>query len=140
MHRTLLGGSALLFAAVLPAALQGASTATGVYTDAQATEGKELYDTQCALCHGAMLEGKTEIPALKGRFIANWANAPVHALYEYVSRAMPQMAPGSLSPDDNAKIVAYLLKENGMPAGAKPLPTNEPALKAIAFVPAGPAK
>jgi hypothetical protein len=49
---------------------------------------------------------------------------------------MPQMAPGSLSPDANAKIVAYLLKSNGMPAGSKPLPADQAALDKIAFKPA----
>jgi hypothetical protein len=47
---------------------------------------------------------------------------------------MPQMAPGSLSPADNAKIVAYLLKANGMPAGNTPLAGDQAALDRIAFV------
>jgi hypothetical protein len=33
-------------------------------------------------------------------------------------------APGSLSPEDNARITAFLLRENGYPAGAKPLPSD----------------
>ena len=85
------------------------------------------------MCHGESLYGTEEIPALKGRLMYNFRGSSVGALYDYISRAMPQMAPGSLSPDDNARIVAYLLKENDMPAGAKRLPADQAALNAIPF-------
>ncbi len=111
------------------------STARGAYTEAQAAEGAELYKTACAMCHGENLMGTYEIPALTGRFIGNWSNGSVGTLFTYVSDAMPQMAPGSLSPEDNAKIVAYLLKANGMPAGTQPLPSDRAALNRIAFEP-----
>ncbi|WP_404714012.1 c-type cytochrome [Sphingomonas sp. MMS24-J13] len=113
----------------------GASTARGAYTAAQATEGATLYKGACAMCHGESLAGTFEVPPLTGLFVARWSNGSVGALFDYVSNAMPQMAPGSLSPDDNAKIVAYLLQANGMPAGTKPLSTDAAALKAIAFEP-----
>lgn len=114
-----------------------ASTAQGVYTEAQAAEGAVLYKAQCAMCHGDTLAGSYEVPALQGRFVAHWANGSVGALFDYVGRAMPQFAPGSLGAEDNARIVAYLLKANGMPAGARPLPADSEALKGIAFEPAG---
>lgn len=129
---------ALAFAS--PGPVQSASTAQGVYTEAQAAAGAELYGAVCAQCHGRMLEGTFEIPALQGRFMGNWGRAPISSLFDYVSTAMPQMAPGSLSPEDNAKIIAFLLKSNGMPAGAKPLPASPEALKTISFDPAGAAK
>ena len=116
----------------------GASTARGVYTDAQAAEGATLYKAACAMCHGDNMMGSFEVPSLTGRFVSNWSNGSVGALFDYVSNAMPQMAPGSLAPEDNARIVAYLLKANGMPAGAKPLPSDPAALKAIAFEPVKP--
>jgi mono/diheme cytochrome c family protein len=111
------------------------STARGVYTEAQAAEGATLYQGACSLCHGANLMGTFEVPTLVGRFVHNWSNGSVGALFDYVGRAMPQMAPGSLSSEDNAKIVAYLLKANGMPAGDKPLASDQAALDKIAFTP-----
>ncbi len=127
---------ALALAASLGAAAQpGASTAHGVYTTAQAAEGATLYKGACATCHGESLSGSFEIPPLTGIFVARWSTESVGALFDYVSHAMPQMAPGSLSADDNAKIVAYLLQANGMPAGATPLPSDPATLKAIAFEP-----
>jgi mono/diheme cytochrome c family protein len=113
----------------------GASTARGVYTEAQAAEGAELYKGVCAACHGENMMGTYEVPTLTGKFVANWANGSVGTLFDYISNAMPQMAPGSLPAEDNAKIVAYLLKANGMPAGSKPLPSDTAALGKIAFEP-----
>lgn len=107
------------------------TTANAVYTVEQAHRGGEIYARSCAMCHGADLAGTYEISPLKGRFLANWNHAPVGRLYDYVSRAMPQMAPGSLSPDQNVAVVAYLLQQNGMPAGPKPLPHDGKALDAI---------
>lgn len=131
----------LAFTAALAAGIaiaapgRSASTAQGVYTEAQAAEGAQIYASTCAMCHGRMLEGTYEIPALTGRFFGKWGRASVGSLFDYVNTAMPQMAPGSLSPEDNAKIVAFLLKANGMPAGARPLPASAEALKGVSFDP-----
>lgn len=96
----------------------------GLYTEQQANAGAAVYAAQCAVCHGAGLEGTYEVPALKGKFVANWAQRPVGNLYAYIGRAMPQNAPGSLPPEDNAALIAYILKANGYAAGAKPLPAD----------------
>jgi hypothetical protein len=50
---------------------------------------------------------------------------------------MPLDRPGALSPAANADIVAYLLKANGLPSGAKELSAN--GLQRIHFDPARPA-
>lgn len=109
-----------------------------IYTAEQAAQGARVYAIRCAMCHGARLEGTVEIPALTGRFIANWGNRPVADLFDYVSRAMPQPAPGSLSPADNARLTAFLLRENGYPAGAKALPADPAALRRLVPGPPGP--
>ena len=114
------------------------STRTGVYTDVQASAGAKLYATRCAMCHGRQLEGSYEIPALQGRFIANWSRAPLTNLNDYLARAMPQFAPGSLKPDETAKIIAYLLRENGLPTGSEPLPAGGAGMARIMLEPASP--
>jgi len=111
------------------------STRKGVYSAGQAEAGGQLYAERCAMCHGKMLEGTFEIPALQGKFIANWSNTPLSGLYDYLGRAMPQFAPGSLTPDENAKLIAYLLRENAQPAGAVPLPASSAALQGIRIEP-----
>ena len=111
------------------------STLKGVYTAAQAETGAQLYAARCAMCHGKMLEGTYETPALQSRFIANWSKAPLGNLYDYLARAMPQFAPGTMTPDETAKITAYLLKANALPAGSQPLPADSAALRQIMLEP-----
>lgn len=124
--------SLLAIAATAPAPV---STLKGVYSDDQANAGAQLYAARCAACHGRMLEGTYETPALQGRFIANWSKAPLSDLYDYLGRAMPQFAPGSLKPEETAQILAYLLKANGLPAGAQALPADSAGLKRILLDP-----
>jgi mono/diheme cytochrome c family protein len=130
-----LGAAAIGLIAVGAAQPGSLGTPAGVYTDAQAAAGAQVYGERCVMCHGAMLEGTYEIPALRGKFAANWSRKPVGALYDYIGRAMPQFAPGTLPPEENASVVAYLLKANGMPAGSRTLPANSAALQRITFVP-----
>ena len=111
------------------------STRQGVFTEAQAAEGAKLYAGQCAMCHGPDLQGTYEVPALKGKFIANWGHARLGGLYDYLGQAMPQFAPGQIAPDDNARLIAFLLRENGFAPGGKPLPADPAVLAAITIEP-----
>lgn len=129
MGATLAGG----IAASLSAADPMKTSAQGIYTEAQAAEGAELYQASCAACHGTALGGSMETPPLNGKFVANWSGKPMSQVVDYISHAMPLYAPGSLSAEDNAKIVAYLLKANGMPAGSAALPSDQAALAKIRF-------
>lgn len=124
--------------AALSAATAAVPVARGLYTDGQAAEGAVLYAQQCAMCHGAALEGTFEVPGLTGKFVANWAGRPLGDLYGYLGRAMPQFAPGTLAPADNARIVAFLLKTNGYPAGATPLAAGSTQLTATLPAPPAP--
>jgi len=90
-------------------------------------EGATLYRGRCASCHGASGEGRGSYPQLIGapadssfRFgidpslpktVGNyWPYATT--LYDYVHRAMPLNAPGSLRPAEVYSLVAFLLAEN----------------------------
>jgi S-disulfanyl-L-cysteine oxidoreductase SoxD len=101
-----------------------------LYSEQQASVGADLYAAQCAMCHGAHLEGTYEIPALRGKFVANWAQRPVGNLHAYLVRAMPQNAPGTLSSQDSAALIAYILKTNGYAPGTKPLQADPAILRA----------
>jgi cytochrome c len=85
-----------------------------------AKEGAQLYRTKgCAGCHGATgLEGKA--PILKSRAGADvdlWARGrilPLRApfattVWDYLNRAMPVGAEGTLKPDEVYSLTAYLL-------------------------------
>lgn len=90
-----------------------------------ATKGKEIYDGACAACHGDKLQGNPAKGIGGDKLIGGRGSlatkAPVktvesywpHAttLFDYVKRAMPFNAPGSLSDDDVYSVVAYILSE-----------------------------
>jgi len=106
----------------------------GVYTEEQATRGKALYAEQCASCHGAELTGGEMAPALAGgEFIAGWDGLTVGDLFERIRISMPQNAPGSLSGQQNADILAFVFAANKFPAGTTELDKEGMILKTIKF-------
>ncbi len=135
--RTILAGSIAVMA--MAPGIAGAQTRIsarisawdGVYTDAQAERGHTLYMQNCSRCHGADLSGSYETPPLVGRFMPYWSGSTLDALFDYVSTAMPLDHPGALSPGANVDIVAFILKSNDIPSGAKEL--SAVSLKAINF-------
>jgi mono/diheme cytochrome c family protein len=116
---------------------QGAKKASdGIYTKAQADSGKGVYAGKCASCHGSSLEGGDVPPALAGgTFMANWGTLPVDALFDRIRTGMPPGQEGSLSRDQTAQIVSFILDFNGYPAGQSPLPTQDEVLKGITLDP-----
>lgn len=93
-----------------------------------AAEGALVYAAKCGSCHGG--DGIAAIapnPRLVGReprdFSFATATTPVTktignywpyatTLYDYIRRAMPQTAPGTLTADETYAVIAWLLAEN----------------------------
>ena len=131
------------FAAVLLAATVGftlavVSTAAqqkpktindGVFTVDQALRGKSGYDGVCARCHGVPLTGSQgNGPALKGAvFLGHWDKDTLGSLYTKIRDTMPLGAPGTLTDDVKLQILAYVLQQNGFPAGTNALPATAAA-------------
>ena len=90
--------------------------------------GREVFEQQCASCHGAKGEGGVGDRLVGGQGTlatakpvktvgSYWPYAPT--LFDYIRRAMPQNAPQSLSNDDVYAVSAYILNLNGLlPADA----------------------
>lgn len=94
-----------------------------LYTADQATAGAAIYAASCGTCHGDALDG-TAAPALKGSAFTDTATAQsmtVDTLYDVIAGTMPQSDPGSMKPEDYAAVTAYILQQNGYPAGTAPL-------------------
>jgi mono/diheme cytochrome c family protein len=130
---------------VLSVALAGAAEAQtvsiwdGVYSEEQAARGNAGFAAHCANCHGASLGGTGEAPALAGpQFLSDFDSLSLGDLFDRIRTTMPQDNPGGLSRDAYADILAFLLKTNGVPAGAKELDRRSEYLKAIGFSAAKP--
>jgi S-disulfanyl-L-cysteine oxidoreductase SoxD len=114
----------------------GRTVADQVYSDPQAARGAGAYEASCAGCHRADLGGNTG-PALRDqRFAREFAGKDLKALYAKVATTMPRNAPASLADNVYLDIVAYMLKENGFPAGARELTSD--ALDGIRVLPGRP--
>jgi cytochrome c len=90
-----------------------------------AVQGAPIYAGKCAMCHGAtgkegpfdVLVGREPRDFSFGRDISlvqtignYWPYATT--IYDYINRAMPQDAPGSLTPDEVYALTAFLLWKN----------------------------
>src|ERR1700753_2950858 len=90
--------------------------------------GREVFEQQCAACHGEKGEGGVGDRLVGGQGTlasakpiktvgSYWPYAPT--LFDYIRRAMPQNAPQSLSNEDVYAVAAYILNMNGLlPADA----------------------
>jgi cytochrome c len=91
-----------------------------------ATEGKAVYEAKCRSCHGPDGQGG-QFDRLVGRDSGpnwNFATDPklvktvgnywpyASTLFDYTRRAMPFMAPGTLTADETYGLVAYILSLN----------------------------
>ena len=111
-------------AIAIPADGKGLPPGKGDYA-----KGKQVYEMTCAACHGADLNGVAGLPDMPSgaalRLIGGrgtltsqkpivtvesyWPYATT--LFDYIRRAMPYLAPGSLSADDIYAVSAYILAE-----------------------------
>ena len=106
----------------------------GVYTADQAKRGEALYKENCSACHGDNLEGSGPMPPLAGKdFLANWTGKTVGDLFEKTSTTMPATAPGSLTPEQAADIISFMLSKDMFPAGAAALEAKTEPLKQISI-------
>ena len=129
----LVAGAFVVSAAYTAVGAQATRSANeGIYTAEQAERGKPLYAEQCASCHGDNLEGSGPMPPLAGPdFLTNWSARTVGELFEKTHTTMPATAPGTLTADQAADVVAYLLSVGRYPAGTTPLGTSMETLAQI---------
>jgi mono/diheme cytochrome c family protein len=102
------------------------SVADGVFTQEQAQRGETTFRSTCAACH-TLGDFTGEV------FLKRWST--VGSLFEVVSTTMPQDLPGTLSAQQYAELLAYILSRNNFPAGSTELPGEVERLNAIAILP-----
>jgi mono/diheme cytochrome c family protein len=119
-----------------PAAASGA----GLYADVQVKRGEALYKNICVMCHGSNMRIGGVGPGLAGpRFVARWKDKGVAEIYDKIKTTMPQDAAGSLTPEQAADAVAFILSSNKYPGGGAEL-TAETAPQKTAPIGDPPAK
>lgn len=93
--------------------------------------GKQVYESQCAACHGLKGEGKPADALVGGQGTLNNAQEggkpPLKTIgsfwpyattvFDFINRAMPYNAPQSLKPEEVYSVTAYLLYLNGIVRG-----------------------
>jgi mono/diheme cytochrome c family protein len=103
--------------------IQASTAANGGYARDQAAAGKLVYTGHCSRCHGAQLQGQAGPPLAGSGFASNLQYSKISAqqLFDFIKRHMPNNAPGSLTNKQYQEVFAYILSENGYPAGSNPL-------------------
>jgi S-disulfanyl-L-cysteine oxidoreductase SoxD len=89
-----------------------------------AREGKDVYVSRCAACHGVEGEGRAGYPPLVGGRGSMASATPLltvgsywpypSTVFDYIRRAMPYEAPGSLTADEAYAVTAWILAANGI--------------------------
>ena len=69
-----------------------------------------------------------------GEFVWNWNGLAVGDLFERLRISMPQGEPGSVSRQEKADILAFLLEANDFPAGDMELANRTAMLAGINFL------
>jgi len=133
-------GLAVVLAGAAIAQESGRSVWQGVFTPDQANRGAAVYAQRCGACHGAAMNGTGEAPALVGgEFVSHWDTMTVGDLFDRVRTTMPQNDPQSLTREEYADVLAFLLKNNGFPAGGQPLDRRSEVLATIGITAEKPA-
>ena len=116
-------------------AQQTRSAADGVYSTAQAKRGEAVFKDACTTCHGPTLEGSLGPPLAGRTFLGVWNTQTVADLFDKIRGTMPADSPGTLTREQSADLVAYILQVNQFRAGQTDLGTADAALKQIAMAP-----
>jgi len=114
---------------------------TGYYTTDQAAAGRQVYVRECALCHGASLQGGEAVPGLAGRaFRDRWRDRSLRDFLELTRTTMPVTRPAGLADAEYEAVVAFILNRNRYAAGDRPLEAGREGLDAVRFTEPGAAE
>ena len=107
----------------------------GVYTIAQAERGRSVVEKHCAECHHDDLSGG-EGPALIGpSFMVKWETQSIERLFHKIRDTMPEVGSSDVTEAQKLDTVAFILQQNGYPAGPAELTDTKDALAAVRMMP-----
>jgi len=131
----ILGAACLVLLAAIDVRAQQRTVWDGVYTEEQATRGEALYGEHCGKCHGATLQGNGEgaLPLTGATFKSTWNGVTMGAMFDRVRLSMPQDKPATMTRQQVADLLAFILRANKFPAGTSELARQTDVLNAITF-------
>jgi mono/diheme cytochrome c family protein len=109
------------------------TTNDGVYTKAQADGAKAQFDKICAECHPFTVAAKKkpkDVPLGDEPFFENWEGRSLDAIITTIVLTMPNDGSGVLTDAEAVDLVAYILQQNGFPAGETALTKDSAAVVA----------
>jgi mono/diheme cytochrome c family protein len=114
---------------------------SGAFTVEQAGRGETLYTDRCSVCHGGELRGTEMAPGLIDEvFSAKWNDQTLADLFDRIRRTMPQNDPGTLSGQQAADLLAFVLHKASYPAGTQELAADIDMLKSYKFLASKPGR
>jgi mono/diheme cytochrome c family protein len=125
--KTLVIAAAAMVATASAAQAQGSdikAASAGVYKEEQAIRGDTVFQRTCLSCHTPTFHADEQ-------FRMNWLGRTVYELFKLLKTTMPEDNIGGLTDDDYTRVIAYILKLNGYPAGADSLSADSLAQKRI---------
>jgi mono/diheme cytochrome c family protein len=88
------------------------------FTAAQAESGKAKYREACQICHGSSLANGQFGTPLRGSFFRDkWKGKSLGELQQFMYEKMPPDKMMSLTPEEHAGLLAYILSRNDMMPG-----------------------
>jgi mono/diheme cytochrome c family protein len=107
----------------------------GAYTTAQAERGRAVVEAHCSECHHDDLSGG-EGPALVGSaFMVKWETQSVERLFHKIRDTMPEVGSTDVTNAQKLDTVAYILQQNGFPAGSTELTEMDESLAGLRILP-----
>lgn len=130
-HRFLLPGF-LLCKLLFSASALAQQAPAPAFTEAQSKAGQATYRELCQICHGSSLANGQFGTPLRGSFFRNnWAGKSVGELQQFIYEKMPPDKVQSLSAEQTAQVLAYILSRNDLQPGDTPLAGDSKALGAL---------
>jgi mono/diheme cytochrome c family protein len=106
----------------------------GIYTKEQADGARVQFDKVCAECHPFTVAGKKktkDVPLGDEPFFQNWEGRALSEIISTIVLTMPNDGSAVVTDEEAVNLVAYILQQNGFPAGSAPL-TKDTASAVVA--------
>ena len=123
--RILIAAAAAVFCvAISSTSAQKPTTNDGVYTKAQADKAKAQFDKICADCHPFTVAAKKkpkDVLLGDDPFYDNWTGRQLAQMITTIALTMPNDGSATVTEEEAADLVAYILQQNGFKPGKQPL-------------------